>query len=220
VTPLGSDGQPVSQYIADASSHRTVSRPSAYAAMRHPDRYFLLISGINPSQRAWALMALGQMILRFALGRGGDDGLVAAGRALALDANLAEAHAVKARILADKGRHDEASAEIDIALGLNAESYEVNRSAAYLSYRQEALEDAICYWEKATTLLETDINSSAMLLSCYVAGGDSQAARRCAHIVLTRAEKALTQDPNNGAVTGYSAYALAALGRPNAQRSG
>jgi adenylate cyclase len=162
--------------------------------------------------RAWALMALGQMILRFTLGRGGDDGLMAAGRALALDADLAEAHAVKARILADKGRHDEASAEIDIALSLDAESYEVNRSAAYLSYRQRRFEDAIRYWEKATTLMETDINSNAMLLSCYVAVGDSLAARRSAHIVLTRAEKALTQDPNNGAVTAYSAYALATLG--------
>ena len=81
--------------------------------------------------RAWALMALGQMNLRFALGKGGDDGLAAAERALALDATLAEAHAVKARILAEHGRHDEASAEIEIALGLDAESYEVNRSAAY-----------------------------------------------------------------------------------------
>ena len=162
--------------------------------------------------RAWALMAVGQMILRFALGRGGDDGLVAAERALALDANLAEAHAIKARILADYGRHDEASAEIDIALGLDAESYEVNRSAAYLSYRQQRLEDAIRYWEKASALMETDINSSAMLLSCYVAVGDSQAARRSAHIALSRAEKALTQDPNNGTVTAYSAYALATLG--------
>ncbi len=51
--------------------------------------------------RAWALMALGQIILRFAIGRGDDDGLLAAERALALDANLAEAHAAKARILAD-----------------------------------------------------------------------------------------------------------------------
>jgi len=162
--------------------------------------------------RAWALMALGQVILRFALGRGGDDGLVAAERALALDANLAEAHAMKARILADQSRHDEASVEIDIALGLDAESYEVNRSAAYLSYRRQRLEDAIRYWEKAAALMETDINSTAMLLSCYVAVGDSQAARRSAHITLSRAEKALTQDPNNGAVTAYSAYALATLG--------
>ena len=162
--------------------------------------------------RAWALMALGQVILRFALGRGGDDGLVAAERALALDANLAEAHAMKARILADQSRHDEASVEIDIALGLDAESYEVNRSAAYLSYRRQRFEDAIRYWEKAIALMETDINSTVMLLSCYVAVGDFQAARRSAHITLSRAEKALTQDPNNGAVTAYSAYALATLG--------
>jgi adenylate cyclase len=162
--------------------------------------------------RAWALMALGQVNLRFVLGGGGDGGLLAAGRALALDANLAEAHAVKARVLADKGSHDEASAEIDIALGLDSESFEANTSAAYLSYRRQRLEDAIRYWEKATTLLETDINSSAMLLSCYVAVGDAPAVRRAAATVLTRAERALAQDPNNGTVTGYSAYALATLG--------
>jgi len=60
--------------------------------------------------------------------------------------------------------------------------------------------------------METDINSTAMLMSCYVAVGDSQAARRTAHIALSRAAKALTQDPNNGTVTAYSAYALATLG--------
>jgi adenylate cyclase len=162
--------------------------------------------------RAWALMALAQLNLRFTLGRAGDDGLVAAERALALDANLAEAHAVKARILADTGRQAEASAEIDIALGLDAESYEVNRSAGYLSYRQGRLEDAIRYFEKATTLMETDINSPAMLLSCYRAVGNPEGRLRAANIALARSEKVLAQDPNNGTVTGYSAYALGALG--------
>jgi adenylate cyclase len=138
--------------------------------------------------------------------------LMAAERALALDANLAEAHAVKARILADKDRHDEASAEIDIALDLDAESYEVNRAAAFLSYRQQRFDDAIRYFEKAASLIETEINSAAMLLSCYVAVGDPKAARRSAQILLSRAEKVLTRDPTNGVVTAYSAYALAALG--------
>ena len=162
--------------------------------------------------RAWALTAHAQMILRQTLGNRGDDGLVAAERALALDANLPEAHAAKARIVADLGHHDEASAEIDIALRQDAESYEVIRSAAYLSYRGQRLEDAIRYWEKATTLMETDINSPAMLMSCYVAVGDSEAARRSARIALSRAEKAVAQDPSNGAVMAYSAYALATLG--------
>jgi adenylate cyclase len=162
--------------------------------------------------RAWALMAHAQMILRLTAVKSGDDGLVAAERALALDPNLPEAHAAKARILADRGRHDEASAEIDIALGQDAESYEVIRSAAYLSYRLQRLEEAIGYWEKATNLMETDINSPAMLMSCYVAVGNSEAARRSARIALSRAEKALALDPSNGAVTAYSAYALATLG--------
>ena len=168
---------------------------------------------IDPSYaRAWALMAHSQMILRQSVGKKGDDGLVAAERALALDPNLPEAHAVKARILSDSGRHDDASAEIDIALGQDAESYEVIRSAAYLSYRRQRLEDAIRFWEKATNLMETDINSPAMLMSCYVAVGNSQAARRSAQIALARAEKAVAQDPSNGAVMAYSAYALATLG--------
>jgi adenylate cyclase len=161
---------------------------------------------------AWALLAHAQMILRRTLGKRGDDGLIAAERALELDPNLPEAHAVKARILSDSGRHDEASAEIDIALGQDPESYEVIRSAAYLSYRQQRLEDAIRYWEKATKLMETDINSPAMLMSCYVAVDDPPSARRAAQIALSRAEKALAQDPSNGAVTAYSAYALATLG--------
>src|SRR5579863_7381219 len=66
---------------------------------------------IDPKySRAWALTAIGQMILRFVLGKKGDDGLEAAERALALDPNLPEAHAVKARILSFHGRHDEAAA--------------------------------------------------------------------------------------------------------------
>ena len=161
---------------------------------------------------AWALMAHAQMILRRTLGKRGEDGLVAAERALALDPSLPEAHAVKATILADRGRHDEASAEIDIALAQDAESYEVNRSAAYLSYRRQRLEDAIRYWEKAMSLMETDINSPAMLMSCYVAVGNPDAVRRSAQIALSRAEKAVAQDQSNGAVMAYSAYALATLG--------
>jgi adenylate cyclase len=168
---------------------------------------------IDPSYaRAWALMAHAQMITRQALGKKGDDGLVAAERALALDANLPEAHAVKARILADNGRHDEALAEIDIALAQDSESYEVIRSAAYLSYSRQRLEDAIRYWEKATNLMDTDINSPAMLMSCYVAVGNSEAARRSARIALSRAERAVAQDPSNAALMAYSAYALATLG--------
>lgn len=162
--------------------------------------------------RAWALMSLGQMLLHFAHGRRGDDGMAAAERALALDANLAEAHAVKARVLSQYGRHDEASAEIAIALRLDAGSYEVNKSAAYLHLRQHHLAEAIRYYEKAMSLMETDVNSPSLLITCYQAVGDVQGVARVARIALARAEKILALDSNNGAAMGYGVVALAALG--------
>jgi adenylate cyclase len=162
--------------------------------------------------RAWALMAIGQMNLRFVHGRVVDDGLALAERALALDANLAEAHAVKARILSQHGRHDEAAAEIDIALRLDPESYEVNRAVAYLRFRQQRLEDATRYYEKSMSLMETDLNSGSMLLTCYTALGNTRAATRVAQTTLARTEKTLAQDPNNGTAMAYGAIALGSLG--------
>jgi len=168
---------------------------------------------IDPTySRAWALMAIGQMIMRFVHGKNSDDGLGSADRALALDANLAEAHAVKARILAQHGRHDEATAEIEVALRLDRESYEVNRAAAYLRFRQRRLDEAVRYYEKAMALMETDLNSGSMLLSCYTALRDSQAVLRVARITVSRVEKMMVQDPNNATAMGSGAIALAALG--------
>ena len=174
---------------------------------------------IDPSYaRAWALMALGQMLLHFAHGRRGDDGMSAAEQALALDANLAEAHAVKARVLSQYGRHDEASAEIEVALRLDPESYEVNKSAAYLRVRQQRFNEAIGFYEKAMSLMETDVNSPAMLITCYTAVGPAEGAKRAAEITLARAERILAQDSNNGSAMGYGVTALAMLGEAERAR--
>jgi adenylate cyclase len=169
---------------------------------------------IDPAySRAWALMAIGQMNLRFVSGKKGEDGLATAERALALDANLAEAHAIKARILSQHGRHAEAASEIDVALRLDPESYEVNRAAAYLRFRQQRLEEATRYFEKSMSLMETDMNSGTMLLTCYTAPGDRTSAVRVAQITLSRIEKTLAQDPNNGTAMAYGANVLAVLGQ-------
>jgi adenylate cyclase len=167
---------------------------------------------IDPSySRAWALVAIGQMNLYFVHGGRVDDGLASAERALALDANLAEAHAVKARILARHGRQGEAADEIDVALRLDSQSYEVNRAAAYLRYSQGRLDEAARYYDKSMNLMDTDLNSCAMLASCYRAIGNSQAARRVAQTTLSRCEKTLDRDPNNGTAMSYGANALAML---------
>ncbi len=167
--------------------------------------------------RAWALMSEAQVDLRYIHSRGGDGGLAAAETALALDSSLAEAHAVRARVLYEDGHHEEAQAEIERAIALDPDSWEVNRTAALVEFRQRKIEDAIRHWEKAVALMEGDINSPAMLTTCYTATGDPQAARRCAEITLARTEKVLAQDRSNGAALGYGCLALAMLGQ--AERS-
>src|SRR5438067_7297399 len=169
---------------------------------------------IDPNYaQAWALIALAEMFLRGAGHTGGDGGLAAAERALELSPDLAEAHAVKARILAEENHHDEASREIETALRLDPESFEVNRCAALLSFRQQHPEDATRYWEKAVALEELDCGSAGMLITCYKAAGNREAMKRAAEMTLTRAEKVLAHDSNNGSAMGHCSVALAELGQ-------
>ena len=171
---------------------------------------------IDPNYaEAWTFIAMAEMRLRSTLGtgRGGDGGLAAAERALSLNPDLAEAHAVKARILSEENRNDEASREIEIALQLDPESHQVNRSAAVLRFRQQQLEEAIRHWEKAVALEAGDFGSSGMLITCYTALGDHEAMRRVAEITRVRAEKVLAHDLNNGSAMGHGGIALAVLGQ-------
>src|SRR5205809_1458655 len=162
---------------------------------------------------AWALLALEEMLLRSTIVRDSDSGLSAAERALSLNPDLAEAHAVIARILSEEKRHDEASNEIKIALRLNPESHEVNKCAAILNFRQQRIDEAINYFEKAVALEKMDFAAAGLLITCYTAVGNSDAAKRAAEIALERAEKVLTRDPNNGSAMGHGSDALAVLGQ-------
>ncbi len=161
---------------------------------------------------AWAMMAHGHRTLREVEGGQSGEGLAAIERALALNPNLAEAHAVKAQLLQQDDDLGAAAAEVAVAIGLDPESYEVNRSAARLSYQLQKFDDAIRYYEKAVTLMEADINSGAMLISCYTAVGDDAGTRHAAELALKRSEAMLARDQNNSVVTAYSVDALAALG--------
>ncbi|HET9835962.1 MAG TPA: hypothetical protein VFP88_06450 [Rhodanobacteraceae bacterium] len=161
--------------------------------------------------QAWALMAIGYRTLR-EIGVKAAGGMMAAERAIALAPNLAEAHAVKAQILQADGDTAAAAAEVAVALRLDPESYEVNRSAGRLNYQLRRYEDAAGYYEKAVDLMEADLNSGGMLVSCYTVLGNMTAMRRVAETLFKRAEAVLVHDANNSGATNYSAVALAALG--------
>jgi adenylate cyclase len=144
--------------------------------------------------------------------------MAALSRALALNPDLAEARALKALKRSEAGRHDEASAEIAVALRLDPESYEVNWRAGSISYNSGRLEEAVPYFEKATALSMTDTGAPKMLISCYTGLGDAENARRTARVALQRAEKAAARDRSNGNALGAGVAALAALGEADRAR--
>jgi adenylate cyclase len=161
--------------------------------------------------QAWALMAVGYRNLR-ELGVESDDGMAAAEQALALDPGLAEAHAVKGHILQMKGAMDEALAEVDTALKLDLESYEANRTAGRLNYQLHRFNDAVRFFEKALSLMDSDVNTAMLLVSAYKALGDEAGVHRAAELASKRADAVLALDRNNASVMAYSAVALGALG--------
>ena len=168
---------------------------------------------IDPNYaRPWAMLAGAQINLRFFFGREGDDGLLAAERAIELDANLAEAHAAKSQVLRQNARLDDALRENEIALRLDPDSYDVNLAAGQLNYVLRKFDQAIFHYDKAATIVESDFRSASMLISCYNAIGDKEGARRAARRALERCEKIVAVEPDNGSAMGFAVGALAALG--------
>jgi adenylate cyclase len=169
-------------------------------------------TALDPSYaRAWALMALAQSELRFWHEKP-EDALPAAERALALDPSLPEPHCVKARYLGEQDQYEEANEEIAEALRLDPNSWEVNQETARLIFRQGRAKDALPYFERAASLMDTDYHNALMLLCCFRAVGDSLGAARAAQMTVDRAEKVIALDPTNGGALAAGAMGLAALG--------
>ena len=168
--------------------------------------------GLDPNYaRAWALMATAQRMRMYSTADG-DDGSVAATRALELDGNLAEAHSARAGVLILSDDYEGAQREIEIALRLDPESADVHKEAARLYFRQRRFEQAIVHFEKVSTLVETDFVHGGLLITCYTALGDKDSMRRVAKRTLARAEKAVALESDNGSAMGAVFSCLLVLG--------
>jgi adenylate cyclase len=88
----------------------------------------------------------------------------------------------------------------------------VNREAARLTFRQGRIREAIPFFEKAASLMQTDWHNPSMLLTCYQAIGDADRLRKTAEMVVERAEKAIAKDPTNASALGSGAAGLATIG--------
>jgi adenylate cyclase len=162
--------------------------------------------------QAWALMALAQAEIRFWHGRTTENALPAAERALAINPDLPEARCIKARYLEEEGRTEEANREIEAAIRLDSESWEVNREAARLMFRQGRIREAITFFEKSTELMNTDFHSPSMLITCYHSIGDQEGLRSSAKRTLERSEAAIAKDPSNSAALAAGASSLVIFG--------
>ncbi len=167
--------------------------------------------------QAWALMGLAQLELRFVHGRD-ENALPAAERAIEINPGLPEAHCIKARYLEEEGKKEEAERQIRTALKLDPDSWEVNREVARMLFRHGRIGEAIPYFEKASSLTETDWHNLLMLSTCYQATGDEAGVQKAAQATIERTERAVTNDPTNGTALAAGAYALAMFGQTDRAR--
>jgi adenylate cyclase len=211
-----------------AIEQRSTTNPEAYKlylmarqynAMgnsRHRDitvRFCQRAVEIDPGYaKAWALLAICQANSRMVNVGTGDTGWAAAERALALQPDLAEAHAARGRILGDAGRYDEALLEHAAALRLDPDGYEVNAAAARCYLPMRRYREAIDCLEKAACAIEDDFWALGMSVQCYEAIGDEAGRRSAAQRCLARVEKMVVAEPDHALAIGWGVTSLIALG--------
>jgi adenylate cyclase len=161
--------------------------------------------------RAWALLAICLANGRMVNTGSGDTGWSAAERALALEPNLAEAHAAKGRILGDAGQYDDAMQEHAIALELDPGGYEVNAAAARCMISTRDLKQATVCLERAAVAIEADFWALGMAIQCYEGLGDLEGMKSAARRALERVEKVIVAEPDHALAIGWGVSALIAL---------
>ena len=167
---------------------------------------------------AWALIALAQAELRFWHGKDEENALPAAERALEINPNMPEALCIKARYLEEEGKREEAEQRIRTALQIGPDSWEVNREAGRMFFRHGQIPEAIPFFEKAASLMDTDYSNPGLLMSCYYSIHDREGVRRAAKTCLERAERAIAKEPTNGPALAMGANALSLFGEKDRAR--
>lgn len=133
-------------------------------------------------------------------------------KALALDPNLAEAHASRGLALHQDGRDDEAVVEFEQALALEPDLYEANFHYGRFLFMQGKFEEAIRFFLHAAELRPDDYLSPIHLMSAFQSVGRSDEREKWARIGFERAERALDKHPENSGPAHRGALALAHIG--------
>ncbi len=147
------------------------------------------------------------------------DGILAmSAKALALDPELAEAHASRGLALQWGGHHEEAIAEFEHALALDPNLYEANYFYARFFFEQGDFEKAAKLFERAAQIRSDDYRSPVLLTAVYRSLGRQADRERSARLGLERAERELNLHPENSGPAQLGALALAHLGERDRAR--
>ena len=138
--------------------------------------------------------------------------LATADKAIALDPQLAEAHAARGHALSNCNRWDEAEQAFEKALLLDPNSFDANYLFARLCLKQDKRDRAAALLIRALEVQPSD-SQSAFLLNNVLRGlGRMEEAERYGRLGLKRAEEQLKAHPESSRPAQLGACVLARLG--------
>jgi len=144
--------------------------------------------------------------------------LATSAQALALDENLAEAHASRGLALSLVQRNSEAMAEFERAIVLDPNSFEAHYFYGRACFAQDRQAEAATQFERAAALKPDDYQALAMLVMIYRTLGRPHDAVATARKVVEIAEQELNRHPENPRPAYLGAAALIELGERDRAR--
>ena len=141
-----------------------------------------------------------------------------AGRALALNDHLAEAHASRGLALSIEKRFEESTAEFERAMELDPNSFEAHYLYARSSFAQGKLERAAELFERAAELSPEDHQSLILLIQIYRSLGRDSEKYNAARRAIERIERELVLHPEDPRPAYMGIAALIELGENDRAR--
>jgi adenylate cyclase len=135
-----------------------------------------------------------------------------AAKALALDSQLAEAHAARGAALSAARQFDEADAEFERALALDPNSFEANYWYARHAKQQGKIIRAVQLLERAAEINPADYKPAALLINAYRSVKRDGDCKTAARKTVELAERDLVLHPEDSRPAVLGAIALLELG--------
>lgn len=139
-------------------------------------------------------------------------------RALAIDPTLAEAHASRGLALYTAGRYAEAERSFQSAIELQPDLFEARLFCGRNCFVQKLYDRAIDNFRVAAELNQSDFRALGLQAMCYQSLGRHNDALATARMALSRAERAVSERPDDADALSFGAGLLAFLGEADRTR--